>query len=126
MGRQAFDKASALWHNCQQMTDGVLVLVSVLHLAVAFFLIVFVLLQDSKGGALGALGTGGSHSIFGSTGASNFLVTITKWVAIVFTCTCLALTWHTTQQGSSVLDEVPLPAQESSTTTAPAQDDKDD
>ena len=92
------------------MTDGVLVLISVVHLAVAFFLIVFVLLQDSKGGALGALGTGGSHSLFGSTGASNFLVTITKWIAIVFTCTCLALTWHTTQQGTSVLDAVDMPA----------------
>jgi len=73
------------------------------HIALAVFLIVLVLLQDSKGGALGAFGAGSSSSVFGSTGGSDFLTTSTKWLAIFFSATCIILAYMTTNQ-KSVLD----------------------
>lgn len=78
------------------------------HLIVAVLLIVFVMLQDSKGGALGALGGGsGSNTLWGSTGAGNILVTITKWLSVVFAITCIALAYLTTHKEGSVIDNLP-------------------
>ena len=84
-----------------------LTFVAIFHVLVAIFLIVLVLLQDSKGGAMGMLGGGGggSNTVFGSTGAGNFLTTATKWVAILFAVTCIALAYMTTQKDTSVLDD---------------------
>ncbi len=83
-------------------------LVTWAHVALAVFLIIFVLLQDSKGGALGALGTGGSQSVFGGAGAGGFLAQVTKWLAIFFAVTCLSLNWYIANKGTtSVFDTVP-------------------
>lgn len=93
-----------------------LTLLAVIHLLVGGFLIVFVLLQDPKGGAMGVFSGGGSgsQSFFGSSGASNILTTVTKWLAILFACSCLVLTYMTTRKGGSVMDSYAPPA------TAPA------
>lgn len=84
-----------------------LIFIAIVHVIVALLLILFVLLQDSKGGAMGVLsGGGGSNTVFGSTGAGNFLSTTTKWLAVIFAMTCISLMYITTQKGSSVLDDV--------------------
>lgn len=91
---------------------------TIIHMFVAVFLILFVLLQDSKGGAMGSLGGGasGSNSVFGSTGASSFLVKATRVVAILFAATCIILTVKTVslagKSGPSVIDDAPLNQQE--------------
>ena len=44
-----------------------------------------VLLQQGKGADMGsAFGSGSSGSLFGATGAANFLSRATKWAAVVF------------------------------------------
>lgn len=100
-----------------------LTLLAILHVFIGIGLVVFVLLQDPKGGGAGGMfgGGGGSNTIFGSTGAGNFLTATTKWFAILFAVSCLALTCVSTQnqKGSSVLDstDVTLPQNEGATET---------
>ena len=85
-----------------------LTILAIIHLIVAVLIIIFVLLQDSKGGALGALGGGsGASTVWGSSGAGNILVTATRWLAIVFAVTCVSLAYLTTHKGTSVIDQVP-------------------
>ena len=85
-----------------------LAFVAVFHIIVAILLIIFVMLQDSKGGALGALGGGsGQNTLWGSTGAGNILSTITKWLSVVFAITCISLAYLTTKQKDSVVDNLP-------------------
>jgi preprotein translocase subunit SecG len=80
-------------------------LVTIVHLFTALMLILFVMLQDPKGG--GAFGIGGSaatQSIFGNTGAANFLTITTKWLAIVFAVTSIGLSFLSRDQGKSAME----------------------
>ena len=76
--------------------------VSVIHALTCIFIVLFILLQDPKGGVLGSLG-GGSKSFFGSEGASPFLVTVTKWLAILFACTSFYLSYISSKTDSSLM-----------------------
>lgn len=88
-----------------------LTLLAVVHVIIGMLLVVFVLLQDPKGGAMGVFSGGSSSSsFFGSSGASNFLTSITKYLAIAFAISCLALTYLTANKGSSVMDNYVPPA----------------
>lgn len=89
-----------------------LTLLAVVHILIGILLVVFVLLQDPKGGAMGVFSGGSSStSFFGSSGASNFLTSTTKWLAILFAVSCLTLTYLSARRGSSVLDDyTPPPA----------------
>ncbi len=91
-------------------------LIAIVHIIAAFILVVIVLLQDSKGGGLGAsFGGGSNQSIFGASGASSFLVKVTRWVAVGFMLTSVTLTILSAHKNShSVLDGI-IP-----TSTAPA------
>ena len=76
-----------------------LTLLASLHILIGLCLILFVLLQDPKGGAMGVFSGGGSsNTFFGSSGASNFLTTTTKWLAVLFAASCLTLTYITPRQ----------------------------
>lgn len=78
--------------------------VSIVHALTCVFVVLFILLQDPKGGVLGVLGGGGgSKSLFGTGGASHFLVQITKWLAIIFACTSFYLSYMSSKQESSLL-----------------------
>ena len=84
-------------------------ILNVLHIVVAFFLILVVLLQTGKGTAMGsAFGGGASQTMFGSAGAGNFLTKLTTAAAIIFMITSLTLTTLSSQKESrSVIpDEV--------------------
>ena len=97
-----------------------LTLLAILHIFIAVALIMFVLLQDPKGGAMGVFSGGSSSSsFFGSTGASNFLTTTTRWLAVAFAASCLTLTYITAKKGGSVMDGfVPPPTPQSATPAA--------
>lgn len=83
-----------------------LTFLAVVHIFLAIGLVSFVLLQDPKGGALGVFSGGSSsNSFFGSSGASNFLTTTTRWIAILFAASCLGLTYMTSRKGGSVMDQ---------------------
>ena len=82
--------------------------ISIIHALTCVFIVLFILLQDPKGGVLGSLGGGGSSkSFFGSEGASPFLVNVTKWLAIIFACTSFYLSYRSSQTGS-VMDKVEI------------------
>ena len=98
-----------------------LTLLTVVHLLIGLALVMFVLLQDPKGGAMGVFSGGSSSSsFFGASGASNFLTTATRWLAIAFAASCLTLTYVSSKRGASVMD-VDLPAAAPSSTPAPGQ-----
>jgi preprotein translocase subunit SecG len=96
-----------------------LALLAFLHVMIGLALILFVLLQDPKGGAMGVFSGGSSaNTFFGSSGASNFLTTTTKWLAVMFAVSCLTLTYMTAKRGGSVMDNY-TPAAATPPTTAP-------
>lgn len=90
--------------------------VTVLHILAAVFLILVVLLQSGKGAAMGAVfGSGSSQTMFGSSGAGNFLTKLTTIAAVIFMITSLSLaTVLSGKKQDSVINEI------EETTTAPA------
>ena len=80
-------------------------IVPAVHVFACVFLIVVVLLQQGKGADVGALfGGGGSQSLFGASGAGNFLTRLTTGMAIAFMATSLILTYgqtHALRSGCS-------------------------
>jgi preprotein translocase subunit SecG len=77
---------------------------TILHVFLCVFLIVVVLLQAGKGGGMGiAFGGGGSQTVFGSSGAGNFLTRATAIIAIGFFLNSLALAYLSSQSDSKRL-----------------------
>jgi preprotein translocase subunit SecG len=87
---------------------------SVLHIIVTVALCGLVLMQDSKGGGALGIGGSGSNSLLGATGAQTLAATLTKWVAILFAASCIALTYFLAHDNKSVVDQF-----HSTTTTSP-------
>jgi len=88
-----------------------LTFLAILHVCIGLALILFVLLQDPKGGAMGVFSGGSSSSsFFGASGASNFLTKSTRWLAVLFAVSCLTLTYLTAKRGGSVMDSYVPPA----------------
>lgn len=87
------------------------ILLTLLHVAVALFLIAVVLLQTGKRADLaGAFGGGGSQTAFGTRGAATVLSKMTTASAVVFMLTSIGLSVVSSKSGGSrdsVLDEVP-------------------
>jgi preprotein translocase subunit SecG len=78
-----------------------------LHVVVCIFLIIVVLLQAGKGGGMGiAFGGGGSQTVFGSSGAGNFLTKLTSATAFIFLVTSLGLAHYSSQQDSKRLQRL--------------------
>jgi preprotein translocase subunit SecG len=68
--------------------------VIVVHVLAAAAIVVLVLLQHGKGADMGAaFGSGSAGSLFGSSGAANFLSRSTGILAAVFFVTSLGLTF---------------------------------
>jgi len=68
-----------------------IIAITILHVIVSIGLILVVLLQTGKGAEVGAVFGGSSATIFGSSGAGNFLTRLTTGMAVVFMITCLTL-----------------------------------
>lgn len=80
-------------------------IVTILHIFVSIGLILVVLLQTGKGADMGAVFGGSSSTIFGSSGAGNFLTRLTTGMAIVFMITSLTLGYFSGKKtGTSVFD----------------------
>ena len=79
----------------------------VLHVFVCAFLVLVVLLQAGKGGGMGiAFGGGGSQTVFGSSGAGNFLTRMTAICATVFFLNSLGLAYLSSRSDSSRLQRL--------------------
>src|SRR5690606_3021560 len=72
-----------------------LVILNVIYVLVAISMVALSLLQRGAGAAAGSgFGAGASATVFGSTGAGNFLSKATKWLAIVFMSISMYMAWH--------------------------------
>ena len=75
----------------------------IVYLIVAVMLIGFVLIQQGKGAGMGAsFGSGGSNTVFGSTGSGNFLTRTTAILATLFFVISLILGNQTAEKEKSV------------------------
>lgn len=75
--------------------------VTVIHVFVAIFLILVILLQAGKDAGMGAaFGGGGSGSVFGGRGAGNFLSRMTAIAATIFFLTSLGLSFSSSYRPS--------------------------
>ena len=97
------------------------------HIFACIFLIAVVLLQTGKGADMGAVfGGGSSETVFGSSGAGNFLTKLTAGIAILFMLTSLVMTYGLARQtAQSLFDDVPAPAvsqEDEATDRIPAAD----
>ncbi|MBI2997906.1 MAG: preprotein translocase subunit SecG [Deltaproteobacteria bacterium] len=91
--------------------------VTTLHVLVSIGLILVVLLQTGKGADIGAVFGGSSSTLFGSSGAGNFLTRLTTGMAIVFMITSLTLGYFSGKRlSASIFDrrsaEVERPARQ--------------
>jgi len=95
-----------------------IIVITIIHVIVSIGLILVVLLQTGKGAEVGAVFGGSSATIFGSSGAGNFLTKLTSAMAIVFMCTSLALGYFAGRKPSATIfdDRTPVTAP-----AAPAQ-----
>jgi preprotein translocase subunit SecG len=75
----------------------------IVYLIVAVMLIGFVLIQQGKGAGMGAsFGSGGSNTVFGSTGSGNFLTRTTAILATLFFVISLILGNQTADKEKAV------------------------
>lgn len=72
----------------------VITLLDILHISVCLFLMLVVLLQQGKGGGMGAaFGGGASQQVFGGRGAGNLLTRATAICAGIFMLTSVSLAY---------------------------------
>lgn len=102
-----------------------IILVMLLHVVVAVALIVLIMIQRGKGSEMGtAFGAGASGTMFGSQGATPFMVKFIAGLALLFFCTSLGLNYLVSKANSrqtDILDmAVPAPAQTGSVPKTPS------
>lgn len=72
----------------------IITLLDIVHVSVCLFLMLVVLLQQGKGGGMGAaLGAGASQQVFGGRGAGNLLTRATAICAGIFMLTSVSLAY---------------------------------
>ncbi len=68
-------------------------LLDIIHISVCLFLMLVVLLQQGKGGGMGAAFGGGAQQVFGGRGAGNLLTRATSVAAAIFMLTSVSLAY---------------------------------
>ena len=82
-------------------------LILVIHVLVALFLIIVILLQGGRGGLGETLGGAAAQSLFGG-GANTVMTKVTAICAALFMVTCLSLAvLSTSAKSRSVIDRMP-------------------
>ncbi len=87
-----------------------IIVVTVIHIIASIGLILVVLLQQGKGAEMGAVFGGSSSTIFGSSGAGNFLTRLTTGMAIVFMITSLTLGYFAGRRPSATIFDTRTPS----------------
>jgi len=78
---------------------------TIIHVLVCSFLILVILLQQGRGGGMGAAFGGASQQVFGGAGAGNFLTRLTEGAAFTFMFTSILLAGLASQRGPSKYEE---------------------
>ena len=84
-----------------------IILLTIFHLLVCFFLILVVLLQTGKGADVAAAFGGTSQTAFGARGAATLLSKLTTGSAIIFMITSFALAMLANRSSGSVVTDEP-------------------
>jgi len=95
-----------------------IILIKVLHIAVAVFLILVVLLQTGKGAEMGAAFGGSSQTLFGGAGPAGFMAKLTTTAAVCFMLTSLGLAYVSSH---NVLGTVQLPTSQEAPVQFPVE-----
>ncbi|HWP24531.1 MAG TPA: preprotein translocase subunit SecG [Candidatus Binatia bacterium] len=98
-----------------------IIAVTIIHIIVSIGLILVVLLQTGKGAEVGAVFGGSSATIFGSSGAGNFLTRLTTGMAVVFMITSLTLGYFAGRKPSATIFDNRAPVTESRPPATPQQ-----
>ena len=86
-------------------------IVLIFHVLAALAIIGLVLMQQGRGADMGSgFGGGSSNTVFGSSGAGNFLTRTTTTIAIVFFVTSFTLAYFAKERSASV-SELGIPQQ---------------
>ena len=89
-----------------------IILLKVLHITVALFLILVVLLQTGKGAEMGAAFGGSSQTLFGGGGPASFMAKLTTVAAVGFMITSLVLAYTSSTSrvtaGSMPVTQIPI------------------
>jgi len=72
-------------------------------------LCIVILIQQGKGADVGAVFGGSSQTVFGSSGAGNFLTRLTAGLAVVFFATSIFLAYSSTRRVTGSIFEGPAP-----------------
>lgn len=99
-----------------------IIVVTIIHVIVCVGLILVVLLQTGKGAEVGAVFGGSSSTIFGSSGAGNFLSRLTTGMAIVFMITSLTLGYFAGRKPSATIFDSQQPGATNPGALSPKQD----
>jgi preprotein translocase subunit SecG len=105
------------------LETGMIILITIVHIIVCFFLIIVVLLQSGKSGDIAAaFGGMGSQTAFGPRGAATALSKATTWSTVIFMVTSITLSILASRGSSSnsVLQGL-KPASSNSQPAAPAK-----
>lgn len=95
-------------------------LILAIHIIVAICLIVLVLIQHGKGADVGAaFGSGASNTMFGSIGATPFLIKLTAGLAGIFFATSLILGYVTVSHAKKSEDILGAPVSTQTKQTQP-------
>src|SRR3984893_11961572 len=79
-----------------------IILITIVHIIVCFFLIIVVLLQSGKSGDIAAaFGGAGSQTAFGPRGAATALSKATTWSTIIFMLTSITLSIMASRRSGS-------------------------
>jgi len=81
-----------------------IIFLKVLHIIVALFLVLVVLLQTGKGAEMGAAFGGSSQTLFGGSGPTSFMAKLTTAAAVCFMLTSLSLAYVSSTSRISVGD----------------------
>ena len=86
-------------------------IVLIFHVLAALGIIGLVLMQQGRGADMGSgFGGGSSNTVFGSSGAGNFLTRTTTIIAIIFFLTSFTLAYFAKERSDSV-SELGIPQQ---------------
>jgi preprotein translocase subunit SecG len=100
-----------------------IILITIIHIIVCFFLIIVVLLQSGKSGDIAAaFGGMGSQTAFGPRGAATALSKATTWSTVIFMITSITLSILASRgSGSSSVLQGLKPATSNTQPAAPAK-----
>lgn len=83
--------------------------VSLIHILIAVFIIALVLLQHGRGAGVDmGFSSGASNTVFGSSGATPFLIKVTIFLAAGFFATSIGLSYLASRQLKDAIKVSPL------------------